>query len=278
VLWTGENTQGRNSIDETLCFLQQSLERAEQMIPPEQLFLVVGKQSLDCDDVRRQLASRPAGSVIVQPQNKDTSPDILHSLMRVAKRDPTAAVAIFPIDQFTAPDPHLGQQVERAFGVVEADGSHIIFLGATPTPQDAGRMYIVPNGRNIRPDWDGVRTVEMFVDTPSADAAAMLMRRGALSNTLILVVTCRTLLEAITSAAPALYRSFEPLKAGLGTADEPEAVKKAYQESPALNLYDGVLKRLPNEKRQKLCVMSVQAVTVAKTQRSSAARAVAASL
>jgi mannose-1-phosphate guanylyltransferase len=107
---------------------------------------------------------------------------------------------------------------------------------------------------------DGDRTVEMFVEKPSAEAAKMIMRKGALWNTLVLVVACKTLLQAIEHATPELYRAFEPIQDAIGTPGEQRVIERVYQKLPSVNFSKRVLEMLSYGNRQNLTVLPVRGV------------------
>ena len=241
--------------------LEHTLHRAEKLIPAQKLLIVIAKEHLQFDEVRRQIASRPRECIIIQPQNKDTGAGILLPLMHLHKRDPTAIVTVFPSDHFILEEDLFMRHVERAFRIVESDGARIVLLGTEPNEPDPEYGYILYGGRIDNPDLDGGRTVEMFVEKPSADAAKTIMRKGALWNTLVLVVTCKTLLQAIKRATPELYRSFEPIQDAIGTPDEQRVIERAYEKLPSLNFSKGVLETLSYENRQNLRVLPVRGVT-----------------
>ena len=241
--------------------LEHTSHRAEKLIPAQKLLIVIAKEHLQFDEVRRQIASRPRECIIIQPQNKDTGAGILLPLMHLHKRDPTAIVTVFPSDHFILEEDLFMRHVERAFRIVESDGARIVLLGTEPNEPDPEYGYILYGGRIDNPDLDGGRTVEMFVEKPSADAAKTIMRKGALWNTLVLVVTCKTLLQAIKRATPELYRSFEPIQDAIGTPDEQRAIERVYQKLPSLNFSKGVLETLSYENRQNLRVLPVRGVT-----------------
>jgi mannose-1-phosphate guanylyltransferase len=249
------NFIGRRSL------LEHTLHRAEKLIPAQQLFIVLSKEHLQFDEVRHQIASRPRQCVLIQPDDKDTGPGLLLSLLRLHKQYPETAVAVFPADHFILEEDLFMQYVDHAFCIVESDGSRIVLLGVEPNEPDPEYGYIVPSGRIDNPDLDGARTIEMFVEKPSADAAKTIMRKGALWNTLVLVVACKTLLQAIKRAAPELYRSFEPIQDAIGTPDEERVTERAYHMLPPLNFSKGVLEVLPFEHRQGLLVLPVRGVT-----------------
>ena len=240
--------------------LEHTLHRAEQLIPAEQLLVVIAKEHLQFKEVRRQLAPRPQDCIIIQPENKDTGPGILLSLLHLEKRNPAAVVTVFPSDHFILEEVLFMQHVERAFRIVESDPSRIVLLGMEPNEPDPEYGYILTAGIDT-PDPDSSRTVEMFVEKPSADSANMMMRKGGLWNTLVLAVTCQTLLHAIESAIPDLYRSFEPIRNAIGTAVEQQMIERVYQKLPSHNFSKGVLEILSFENRQNLRVLPVQGVT-----------------
>ena len=241
--------------------LEHTLHRAEKLIPARKLLVVIAKEHLQFDEVRRQIASRPRECIIIQPENKDTGPGILLPLMHLHKRDPAAIVTVFPSDHFILEEDLFMRHVERAFRIVESDGARIVLLGTEPNEPDPEYGYILYGGRIDDPDLDGGRTVEMFVEKPSAEAAKMIMRKGALWNTLVLAVTCKTLLQAIKRATPELYRSFEPIQDAIGTPDEQRVIERVYQKLPSLNFSKGVLETLSYENRQNLRVLPVRGVT-----------------
>jgi mannose-1-phosphate guanylyltransferase len=101
----------------------------------------------------------------------------------------------------------------------------------------------------------------MFVEKPSAEAAKMIMRKGALWNTLVLVVACKTLLQAMEHATPEMYRAFEPVRDAIGTAGEQRVIERVYQKLPSLNFSKRVLEMLTYGNRQNLTVLPVRGVT-----------------
>ena len=241
--------------------LEHTLHRAEKLIPAQKLLAVIAKEHLQFDEVRRQIACRPQECIIVQPKNKDTGPGILLPLMHLHKRDPGAVVAVFPSDHFILEEDLFMQHIERAFRIVESNGARIVLLGMDPNEPDPEYGYILYGGTSDPPGLEGGRTVEMFVEKPSADAAKIIISKGALWNTLVMVVPCNTLLRAIELAAPDLYRSFEPIKDAIGTPDEQPVIERVYQKLPSFNFSKGILETLSHENRQNLRVLPVRGVT-----------------
>jgi mannose-1-phosphate guanylyltransferase len=144
--------------------LEHTFHRAEKLIPAERLFVVIAKEHLQFDEVRRQIAWRPQECIIIQPENKDTGPGVLLPLMHLYKRSPDAIVTLFPSDHFILEEDLFMRHVERAFRIVETDGSRIVLLGMEANEPDPEYGYIVPGERIDDPEVDECRTVEMFVE------------------------------------------------------------------------------------------------------------------
>ena len=239
--------------------LEQTLCRAEKLLPAQKMITVFAKEHSGIGEFRRQLAATPPENMIVQPQNRGTGPAILLSLMHLHKRDPAAVVALFPSDHPIVEEDLFMAHVESAFRIVESDGSRIVLLATEPSDPDTQYSYILISEEIVPPD-HGATTIEMFVNQPSARGAKIMMSRGALWNTWVFVVTCRTLLQAIQRAAPEMFRSFEPIQETIGTPDEPRVTERVYHKLEALDFCKDVFERLSHEDRQSLRVLPVRGV------------------
>ncbi|MGE5303064.1 MAG: sugar phosphate nucleotidyltransferase [Alphaproteobacteria bacterium] len=241
--------------------LEHTLDRAEKLIPAQRLFIVIAKEHLQFREVRRQIAPRPRQCVVIQPRNKDTAPGFLLPLVYLYRQYPDATVAVFPSDHFVLEEDLFMEHVERAFRIVESDGSRMVLLGIEPNEPDSEYGYIVPGVTIDDPTLDGARAVELFVEKPSTVTARKIIRKGALWNSLVTVCRCEALLHAIRRAMPELYRSFEPIQKAIGTADHEAMIEDVYRNLPSLNFSKGALEVLPLENRRDLVVLPVPGVT-----------------
>jgi len=249
-----------NFIDQR-SMLEHTWRRAEWLIPEQQLITVIAKEHLQFAEAARQVASRAPESIIVQPENKDTAAGILLALMHLDKRDPAAVVTLFPAHHLIVEEDEFMRHIDHGFAVVESDVSRAVLLGTQPDEPDPQYDYILFGAQTDDRDSDGPTNIEMFVEKPSAKVARMMMRKGALWNTLILIITCKSLLRAIKLAAPGLYRAFEPIRDAIGTAAEQRVTERVYQTSPSVDFSKRVLADLPFAQRRGLLVLPVRGVT-----------------
>ncbi len=237
--------------------LEHTFQRAEKVISPRHVFTVVSRQHLGYAEVRQQILSRPAGTIVVQPANKETGPGILLPLMHIFKRFPESMVAVFPSDHFVTDEELFMAHVDLAFRVVERHPSYVILLGIEPTGVEPEYGYILPGSsvHFLKPL--PVREVSQFVEKPSRRAAEELMRRGGLWNTMVMVFNVKILLDLVHGVAPALYGSFQRIHEAIGSSEEMDVVERVYRDMEAVNFSAGFLGGFPME---KLLVLPVRGV------------------
>ncbi|HET7392970.1 MAG TPA: sugar phosphate nucleotidyltransferase, partial [Candidatus Binatia bacterium] len=78
--------------------LQHTLDRMQQLVPPERTLIVVGAHQ--SAEAARQLADWPQRNIIYQPANRDTAPGILLPLSYITYWDPAATIIVSPSDHF----------------------------------------------------------------------------------------------------------------------------------------------------------------------------------
>lgn len=244
----------------TRSMLEHTFDRAETLVPRNRLFTVVGKDHLVYPEARRQLSGRARGTVIAQPENKETGPGLLLPLMHLYKRHPDATVAVFPSDHFVMEEDLFMAHVDLAFHVVEWDHASVVLLGIEPDEPEPEYGYIVP-GEEINPmALLDVRGVARFVEKPDRSAAEGLIAGGALWNTFVMVFRVQTFLERVEKAAPALYETFQRVAAAIGSPDEADAVGEIYRGLEPVNFSTGLLEKIPYDRAARLLVVPVRGV------------------
>jgi mannose-1-phosphate guanylyltransferase len=191
--------------------LEATVHRIAPLAPPARTLAIVNNDHLRL--AREQLTGLPPDNLLVQPYNRDTGPGILFALLALAKRDPTATVAVFPSDHYVGdPDSFLGH-VERAISVVDELPQRIALLGIRPDWPDPSLGYIEP-GTPLPLRRGGVAFgVSMFREKPGAQAAIRIIGSGGLWNSFVMVSRVARMLELIASIRPADYANMRNLAA-----------------------------------------------------------------
>lgn len=240
--------------------LEQTFKRAERLISPDRLFTVVDRRHLVYPEVWRQLLSRPRGTVVFQPENRETGPGILLPLIHLYKRDPEATVVIFPSDHFIREEGLFMDHVDLAARLISEDSSRLILLGIQPNGPDPEYGYILSDGEIPRLIPSGVRRVTRFVEKPTPRAASELVRQGGLWNTMVMVVKAKRLLALTRKAAPALADAFDQILCTIGNPEESHTLERLYRDLPTVNFSKGLLEIFPLQDPAAVAVLPVRGV------------------
>lgn len=243
----------------TRSMLEHTWDRAGRLVAAERLFTVIARDHLEHGEVRRQISSRAAGTVIVQPANRETGPGILLPLMHLHKRYPHATVAIFPSDHFILEEGLFAAHVREAFEFVERAPEKIAFLAAVPTGPEPEYGYILPDYEDARPTLPA-RRIKAFIEKPESRMAARLLDLGALWNTMVMVFRPDSLLDLVRLSNPALHRAFQRIFRALGTTRETGVVERAYRNLPSVNFSRDLLEVMDVYDRGQLSVVPMKGV------------------
>ena len=246
----------------TRALLEQTLDRAEKLIPRHLIFTVVGRNHLEHPEVQTQVSNRLKGTVIAQPENKDTLPEILLPLMHLYRRYPESSVVIFPSDHFIAGEDEdlFMLYVARAFRAVESDPLQLVLLGVEPDRIEPEYGYIVTDGRDSRLEPFGVHRVNLFIEKPAPSVARELIIQGALWSTMVVISRTKTLLELVQILTPKLYKSFQGILGAIGTLHLRDRVDEAYEHMDSMNFSKSILQGLGPRFPWRLAVLPMREV------------------
>jgi mannose-1-phosphate guanylyltransferase len=238
--------------------LEQTFDRVERVIPPERVFTVAGCSHLQFPEVRDQLAGRSPGTVILQPENRETAPGVLLPLVYLHARFPDAVIGVFPSDHFIDREGLFMGYVDLAFRAVEADPARLVLLGVEPDRVEPEYGYIVPVPGAPSRSGAGVRSVLAFVEKPAPESAGDLAERGGLWNTMVMVFRPKTVMDVVARVAPALHRAFQRVRRAIGTPGEERVVEEVYRDLAPANFSQTVLAAMPGRRSPSLVVLPVR--------------------
>ncbi|HJX10873.1 MAG TPA: sugar phosphate nucleotidyltransferase [Candidatus Binatia bacterium] len=232
------NVIGRRSM------LEHTFDRAERLIPTSRILTIVSEGHLAHTEARRQIASRPAGTVILQPENKETGPGILLPLMHLYKRCPEAIVAVFPSDHFILEEDRFMGHVKLAAQAVARTPERIMLLGTDAQWPETEYGYVVPYDEGGQLSFWGTRRVAHFAEKPDLDRARRLATAGGLWNTMVMVFKAKNLLNLTKALYPELYQRFYSILDVLGDAREKARVKELYRNLEPLNFSKDIMQKV----------------------------------
>lgn len=218
--------------------LEATLARVHSFIPPERTMVIVNHDHLDL--ARGQLTAVPYENVIVQPCNRGTGPGIAAALLELARRDPDAALTVFPSDHFIANTAAFAARVTRMTSVLALEPEKIVLLGIRPEHADSGFGYLVPGEPPGSVGHDAF-AVAGFEEKPSRARAEVIIRRGALWCSFVMAFRLRRLLFLLRRNLPHQVAELEQLPS------ERLSRSAAYEKLAAWNFSPDFLQRNPRE-------------------------------
>jgi mannose-1-phosphate guanylyltransferase len=228
----------------TRSMLQHTWDRAERLIPGRKILTIVTEHHLLSPEVCRQLAYRTPGTVIVQPENKDTGLGIFLPLTYLHKRCPHATVAVFPSDHFILEEDRFIDHVRLAARAVYHNPSQIVLLAVEAKQAEPDYGYVVFADESGQIDLYGCRKVAHFVEKPGVADARLLVAGGALWNTMIMVFRVETILNYIRKLFPDIAKEFRSFAPRIGTAAEQDNIRQIYRHLSPLNFSKDILEKI----------------------------------
>lgn len=183
------------------------------------------------------------GQLIIQPENKGTAPAILYSLMRLTNENAKATVAIFPSDHYFTNDEMFMDQVELAFRSVEFNPGSVVLLGIEPDKPETAYGWIEPAVTLFGGEARSISRVERFWEKPSNASARMLMRKGCLWNSFVMIGRVEAFLGMFRKHLPDMYRMFAVSANLLNRATEESVVRAIYAWLTETNFSAEVLEK-----------------------------------
>lgn len=178
--------------------LAETLARAERLVPCHRIVLSVLEPHRRW--WARDLADRPALSLVSQPCSRGTAAGLLGPLLRIQRDDPGAHVVIMPSDHAVDDPALLGRFLERAVRVAERRPEDLVLLGFTPDSPDPALGWIMPS----RDDDGESHGVVAFVEKPDPRRATRLMADDGLWNGLLMAAAVGGLLRLFERFLPDL--------------------------------------------------------------------------
>ena len=177
------------------------VETIRRVRPVAQHVLVLTSASLRAA-IARLLPELPSDHILVEPAPAGTAAALTWAASEIERREgPDATMISVHADWTISDEPAFQRALLEAASVAESKHA-LVTVGIVPSRPDPGFGYVVPSGT------DGARPVERFVEKPSREVAASLIKKGALWNSGIFAWRVGDFLGEVrrhtTEVAPAL--------------------------------------------------------------------------
>jgi mannose-1-phosphate guanylyltransferase len=223
---------------------QHTLDRASALCRQEHIVALVAREH--GQEAWLQLEGRGAGTVLLQPSDRDSAAGIYLSLTYLRAKDPQATVVIYPSDHFVYPEASFLVSVHRALSTLEWHPDRFIVLGVPPDRLELDYGWILPGERIDGSETQQIHAVQAFVARPTVAQADAALAGGALWNTSVLAAKAETLWQVGWECFPELMPRFERLGSSIGTSREAQILDEIYHDIPIHDLLPELLQRVPD--------------------------------
>ncbi|HKR80318.1 MAG TPA: sugar phosphate nucleotidyltransferase [Nitrospira sp.] len=222
---------------------QHTLDRASALSRQEHILALVAREH--GQEAWAQLEGREAGTVLLQPKNRDSAAGIYLSLTYLRAKDPDATVVIYPSDHFVYPETGFLMSVHRALCTLEWLPGRFVVLGVPPDRLELDYGWIVPGAKIDGFERYRIHSVRAFTARPTLAEADAALAGGALWNTSVMAAKAETLWRMGYECFPDLMPGFERLGRSIGTSKEAQILDEIYHDIPAHDLSSELLQRVP---------------------------------
>jgi mannose-1-phosphate guanylyltransferase len=228
----------------TRSLFQHTVDRAAWIVPAAQIVAVVAQQHHT--EVEGQLKNRPIGTVLFQPENRETAVGMFFALTALRAVGVNAIVVVFPSDHFVYPESAFIDAVQQAVEMSDHLADRLILLGVQPDRLELDYGWMVP-GATLSVSHTGVqvRTVSTFLEKPDPAAADAALQAGALWNTFVMVSHVNTFWRLGQTYLPDIVIRFERLAQAIGSSEERHVIEEIYQHMPVKNFSTDLLQQAP---------------------------------
>lgn len=214
--------------------LEATLARTQLFAPPDRISVIINQNHTGL--AMKQLNTLPESNIFVQPQNRDTGPGMIFSLLHLERNHPDAIVAIFPTDHFIDDDRTFIAHTLRAVNAVACMPDKIAVLGIAPDRPETGYGYILPDGL-VEPT-ERTFHVKAFVEKPSLPDARKIIACGGLWNSFVMVFKLSRMLDLLATLVPDEFNLLSVLR------DAPHKAGDLYRVITPWNFSNRILARI----------------------------------
>jgi mannose-1-phosphate guanylyltransferase len=219
--------------------LRQTLDRVSLAIPEERTLVVTVRRHAGY--IAEEFSGGTHPRILAQPLDRGTAAGVLYPAHWIAWRNPEATVAIFPSDHFLLGETSFMAHVAEVVAWVEKHPERLVLLGAPPSSPEVEYGWIEPGEALGDVSTGPVRAVRQFWEKPSVARARACLESGYLWNTSVLVGKVATLVQTGWQALPGLSDRLAHIEPFVGTPEEADAVRQAYELMPRANFSKDVL-------------------------------------
>jgi len=205
--------------------VELTYERARKISGEKNVYIVTTK-GLN-EKILQSFKNFRAENLIEEPQRKNTLPAFIISLLMIPEKN---VFVFFPCDHIIEKEKEFINAIRK--GIHTAKRGILTLIGIKPSEPSSHYGYIIP-GKKIG---KGVYTVQAFEEKPNKKRAEFLIKRGAMWNSGIYIVSRKKLEALLKTHQKEVFEKFEKEK----------NLEKVYEELTPISFDKGVTEKEKN--------------------------------
>lgn len=225
--------------------IQATVDRIAPLIPHERIVVIAGASYID--ELKNQLPELSEDQVLAEPVGRNTAPCIALAAYKLRNRDPDAIMAVLPADHVVGKEREFLEALKVAVDTVLTHGEHLLTFGIVPNRPETGYGYIRVGEPLSGSGPKTVYKVSQFVEKPDLPTAESYLASGEyMWNSGMFVWKAADIITSLDRHLPDLSCAIREISSFLGTAEEAEAIKRAYDGIEPISIDNGVMEKADN--------------------------------
>ena len=221
--------------------IQQSFDRINDFMPPEQILVVVGQEHLAL--AKDQLPTLPAENFLVEPEGRNTAPCIGLAAIHIRKRDPGSIMLVFPADHLIQGQTDFHLCLESGFEWA-TDSDYLVTIGIVPSRPETGYGYMERKDAAMDQKNPPVFPVRRFVEKPEVEKAREYVQSGHYYwNSGIFIWKADLILDKMEAHLPELYEGLLQIESHIATEQETTVMNSVFPSLPRISIDYGILEK-----------------------------------
>lgn len=221
--------------------LQLTFERFLAVCPAEHIFVITNAEYEPL--VREQLPQLGDQQILAEPSRNDTAPCLAYAALKLKAINPNANFVVAPSDHIILKEAAFVQHIKQGLEYV-SEHPALLTLGIQPNHPNTGYGYI---HFDQSADHQGIYPVHQFTEKPDLERAQTFLNSGDyLWNAGIFIWNVNTVLSALQSYAPDVYRILEQGNAHWGSPQERDFLATHYPTTPCISIDYAIMEKADN--------------------------------
>lgn len=221
--------------------LQQTAERFEGLVPPENIWVATSAEYKDM--IKKHLPQVPEKNILVEPCRRNTAPCICYVSWKIKKRNPKANVIITPSDHAIKDEKAFREAVKDCMEF-SSETDSIVTLGIKPTHPETGYGYIKADLSYSSSRKKNIFRVDAFKEKPNKEVAEEYIKQhNYLWNSGIFIWNVSTIVNAFRVYSPEISHVFEDIYSYYDTPQEQDMINQTFPKCENISVDYAIMEK-----------------------------------